>query len=194
MPKQTRPMLFVLILLVMASLACATVMGGPSASDVDATAQSIEDTFEATAAAAEATADATLNGDDPGDDGEDPGDDGEDPGDDGEDPGDDGDDTDGGDYEFADDGPDSIPLFAAESDVNIAIADSANLIYDVDAEVDEVADFYREAMEDLGWELAPNGDFEALGTVTLQYNRDGQTAILVIAAFTGPTTVTATVS
>jgi hypothetical protein len=187
MLKKNAPWLLVLVLLSLASLACATVMGGSRTDSLEATASAAETQINATAAAAEATARAVQGG---GDDngGDDNG------GDDSGNGGDDNGGQSGGDYEFAARGPDGIPLFAAERDVNVTIADSTNLIYDLDAEVDAVADFYRAAMVDLGWTLAPSGDLEAFGTVTLTYTRAGKTAIIIITAFIGPTTVTATVT
>jgi hypothetical protein len=185
MSKKFFPLYIVLVVLVLASLACATVTGSgvDNVDDLDATAQSVEDTVEATAEAAEATAEAALNGDDSGDDsGDDTGD--ADATDTGDDTADDSGEDSGGDFEFAADGPDNVPMIAAESDdtIEILFADPANLSYYTDAEFDATVDFYREAMPALGWELSPNGDTVFGEIASLQYEQGSDTAIIAITA------------
>jgi len=181
MLKKNSALMLVLILLLLASLACATITGGGNTNSLDATAQAIDDTVSATAAAAEATANAVLNGDDNGN-GNDTGDDSaNDASDDGGN--DNGNTASDGDYEFASDGPENIPLVPVDgkADAEILFADAANLSYYTEAKFDDAVDFYRTAMIDLGWEAAPNGDVVFGELASLQYESGGDTAVIAIA-------------
>jgi hypothetical protein len=194
--KQSTP-LMLLALLVLAALACSILTGGPSREDGQATAAAIEaqsdnigEQAEATAAAAEATAEAAVNDNGNDNDDDDNGNDNESDDNDNaneNDNGNSGDDDD----PFGGQGPDDIPVFTGADDPRLVLAEDNALTYNVSGTtLDDVADFYREAMPDEGWELVEGGEVDAgpLGT-TLNYEKDGRTASIVLTDLLGPVLV-----
>jgi hypothetical protein len=175
MPKKSVHLLLVVMMLAASALACNTVMGG-SARDLDqddlqatADALDLDSPAQATIAAAEETA-AALSGDDNGDDSTD--DNGNDSGDD---TGDDNGDTDN---PFEGQGPPDIPVL--NNNAELVYADDSNLTYNTDATFDETVDFYREEMVNAGWEPSPNGDTVFAQIAALQFEKDGQQALIAI--------------
>jgi hypothetical protein len=193
MPANTRIPLYLLALLLLAALACSTVTGGVR-DDAQATADAVEERSEnvgeqaeATAEAAEATAEAAQDG--PGNDNTNDNVNENDNDNESDDNANENDNENSGgdDDPFEGQGPDDIPVFTGAGDPELILADDANLSYNVsDTSVDEVADFYREAMPDEGWELVEGGDVELgpLGT-TLSYQQDGRTASITITGLIG---------
>jgi hypothetical protein len=198
MVKRSLALWMVLLMLLGATLACSTVMGGgvdaddarATADAIEGDAENIQDEAEATAAAAEATADAALNGNDNAD-ANDNGDTGDD-----DNANDNGDDDNANDNPFVGEGPEDIPIFGAEADVEFLFADDKNVSYYVDAEFDDVLEFYRAEMPNNGWELAANGDTVFGEIASLQYEKDGQLALIAITVdpISSRTTVVATIT
>jgi hypothetical protein len=171
-------------------------MGG-SGSPAEATAEAAQTEAEATFESAEATANAVLDPDDNDNSGDDDNDNSGDDndnanandnsGDDNDnananDNEDDNDNSGDDDFEFAPNGPSDIPLFVLDGDLEaeIILADESTLTYTTDGEFDDVLEFYRQAMIDLGWELSPNGDNVFGELASLQYEKSGDTAIIAI--------------
>jgi hypothetical protein len=198
MPLNRRLPFIVLALLVLAALACNFVTGGLSPDDAQATADAIEaqsenigEQAEATAAAAEATADAAqdlLNENDNANENDDNGNENDNSNDNANE--NDNGNSGGDDDPFDGQGPEDIPVFTGADDPELVLADDASLTYNVSGStLDEVADFYREAMPDEGWELAENGEFELGPITTLTYEQGNRTAIITLTDLLGEVTV-----
>jgi hypothetical protein len=179
-----------LALLLLGALACNTLTGGLTERDAQATAdafeeqsESISEQAEATAAAVEATADAAQDALDDNDNAND-NDNSNESGDNANE--NDNDNSGADDDPFDGQGPDDIPVFTGADDPELVLADDASLTYTVSGtDVEEVADFYREAMPDAGWELVEGGDLNLGLATTLQYQQDGRMATITMTALLG---------
>ena len=172
MPKKSLSILLVIMMLAASALACNTVMGGtgPSQDDLQATADALIDgDAQATIEAAEATAEALNPGDDNGNDnGDDNGDDN------GNDNGDDNGSTDSP----FDDGPADVPVL--DDNAELLFGDDTTLSYYVDSDFDTAVEFYRDEMPNSGWEASANGDNVFGQIASLQYEKDGNQALIAI--------------
>ncbi len=172
MPKKYLSLLMVIMLLAASALACNTVTGGGTrdlnVDDLQATADalSLDPDAEATIAAAEETA-AALSGDDTNTNGDDTNGNA-----------DDGNGNGSTDNPFDGQGPADLPVL--DTNAELLVADDATLSYYTDATFDETVDFYREEMVNNGWEAAANGDVVFGGIASLQFNKDGKQAMVVI--------------
>ncbi|MCC6192368.1 MAG: hypothetical protein IT318_25335 [Anaerolineales bacterium] len=176
MQKTPRLLLVILTMLLAPALACNTVVRGLSGENARATADAVEEGLgdieteaQETVEAAEATAEAGIdalndNSNDSGDDNQNDNEDGA-----------------SADDPFEGQGPEDVPVYTEAGDVELLFGDESTLTYFIaDASFDEVVDYYREAMEAEGWELATNGDNVFGQIASLQYEKDDRIAIIAI--------------
>ncbi|MCC7359829.1 MAG: hypothetical protein IT317_10150 [Anaerolineales bacterium] len=181
MSKKPWHLLVVILLLAAGALACNTVTGGGvrdlTEDDIQATADALglDTDAQATIAAAE-TAAADIIGDTDGDTGTDDNGNSDDNGntDDNGNPDDNG----STDNPFEGQGPENIPVL--DDNAELVFADDSSLTYYTDASFDDSVDFYREEMINAGWEASANGDNVFGQIASLQYERDGATALVAV--------------
>lgn len=96
-------------------------------------------------------------------------------------------------YTSPEEAPPDIPIMEGEKSAFVGTAEAVS--YFINAELQEVVDFYKREMPVNGWQEAPSDGISNENMVELQFTKGGRKAVLVITQvpFVGQTTIVITI-